>query len=224
MKRVFRVSGIFHPDTSIWSSDLILISLQDAIDIYEMEGFVSDIAVFVEPGRVTEVAEKIQQMNAYFRIQSKSLTRQYVKRAYSRKGGVFTLLYIFALVLAIPVMALVSGVGLRERKREVGILKATGWSTEEVLQMVLYENCIIALLASSISVLTSYIWLKVLNGAFLIQVFIAEITHIAPFRIPSRFGFDTMFLALTVCLGVTLVGSLYTTWRTAVTPPQEVLR
>ncbi|NOY65412.1 MAG: FtsX-like permease family protein [Nitrospirae bacterium] len=224
MKRVYRVSGIFDTDTSIWSSDLILTGIDDAISIYEMEDFVSDIAVYVAPSRLQDVADTIQQMNAYFRIQSKSIAKQYVKRGFNRKGGIFVLLYTFAFILAIPVMLIVSGTGLTERKKEMAILKATGWQTDEVLQMAFFENTIIALISAPASVLISYIWLKLFNGAFIAQMFIAEIENIAPFRIPVQFTFGTFLMAIFFSLIFTLVGSIYSTWRTATTPPAEVLR
>ena len=224
MKRVYRVSGIFDSDTSIWTSDLILTGIDDAISIYEMENFVSDIAVYVEPSRLQDVADRIQQMNAYFRIQSKSIAEQYVKRGFNRKGGIFVILYTFAFILAIPVILIVSGTGLTERKKEVAILKATGWQTDEVLQMTFLENSIIALISAPVSVLISFIWLKLLNGAFIAQIFIAEIQSIAPFRIPAQFTYSTFFMTLFFSLLFTLVGGIYTTWRTASTPPAEVLR
>jgi ABC-type antimicrobial peptide transport system permease subunit len=189
-----------------------------------MENFISDIAVYVESSKILDVADAIQQMNAYFRIQSKSIAKQYVKRGFNRKGGIFVLLYTFAFILAIPVMLVVSGTGLTERKKEVGILKATGWQTEEVLQMTFLENTIIALISAPVSVLISYTWLKLLNGAFIAQMFIAEIESIVPFRIPVQFTFGTFFMAIFFSLIFTLVGSIYSTWRTATTPPAEVLR
>ncbi len=224
MKRVFRVSGVFDSNTSIWSSDLILIDIEDALTIYEMENFVSDIAVYVRHGKTQEVAEKIQQLNAYFRIQSKALTKQYIQRGFNRRGGIFVLLYTFAFVLAIPVMLVVSGTGLTERKKEVAILKATGWQTEEVIQMVFYENTIVAFISAPVSILVSYVWMKMLNGIFISQMFIAEIDIIAPFKIPVYFSGGTFFIGLLFSLVITMVGSIYSTWKTSITPPAEVLR
>ncbi len=224
MKKVFTISGIFEPDTSIWSSDLILTGIDDAIAIYEMEDFVSDIAVYTDPSKLLDIIDTIQQMNAYFRIQSKSIAEKYIKRGFNRKGGIFVILYTFAFILAIPVMLTVSGTGLTERKKEVAILKATGWQTDEVLQMTFLENSIIALISAPVSVLISFVWLKLFNGAFIAQIFIAEIQGIAPFTIPAQFTFATFFMTIFFSLLFTLVGSIYTTWRTAITPPAEVLR
>ena len=224
MKKVFTISGIFESDTSIWSSDLILTGIDDAIAIYEMEDFVSDIAVYADPSKLLDIIDTIQQMNAYFRIQSKSIAEKYIKRGFNRKGGIFVILYTFAFILAIPVMLTVSGTGLTERKKEVAILKATGWQTDEVLQMTFLENSIIALISAPVSVLISFVWLKLFNGAFIAQIFIAEIQGIAPFTIPAQFTFATFFMTIFFSLLFTLVGSIYTTWRTAITPPAEVLR
>ena len=42
------------------------------------------------------------------------------------KEGIFSALYIVAFALGIPAILVTSGFGLSERKREIGIMKATG--------------------------------------------------------------------------------------------------
>ncbi len=224
LKEVYRVSGIFDSDTSIWTSDLILANIEDAISIYEMEDFVSDIAVYVKQGKVVSVTDEIQKLNAFFRIQSKSLARRYIQRGFNRKGGIFIVLYTFAFVLAIPVILVVSGTGLSERKKEIGILKATGWQSSEVLQMVFFENILIAMISAPLALILSFIWVKLFNGIFIAQMFIAEVGAMAPFKIPALFLPTSFLLSFFFSIMLSLVGSIYSTWRTTIVPPAEVLR
>jgi ABC-type lipoprotein release transport system permease subunit len=223
-RKVFRVSGIFDSETGIWTSDLVLVNIDDAASIYDMEDFVSDIAVYVEEGYTASVTEEIQKLNAYFRIQSKPLAEKYIQRGFNRKGGIFILLYAFALVLAVPVMLVVSGTGLSERRREIGVLKATGWQTSEVLQMVFFENMIIAFISAPAAFILAYIWIKLFNGFFIAQIFIAEIGSMPPFTVPAKFMPLSFVLSIFLALTLTMVGSIYSTWRTAVIPPVEALK
>ncbi len=222
-RRIYRISGIFD-SAGIWTSDLVLVDIEDAISIYEMEGFVSDIAVYVRPGYERSVTEEIQKINSYFRIQTKALAERYMEQGFNRKGGVFVSLYVMALGLAIPTILVLSGFGLSERRREVGILKATGWQTQEVLEMVFFENIIIAVIGASLALLLSYIWVRVLNGLLIAQIFIAEVGNVAPFKVPALFTPMPFVLSFILALVLTMTGSIYSTWRTSIVPPAEAMR
>ena len=45
------------------------------------------------------------------------------------KEGIFSALYLIAFAVGVPAILVASGFGLSERKREIGIMKATGWNT-----------------------------------------------------------------------------------------------
>jgi ABC-type antimicrobial peptide transport system permease subunit len=62
------------------------------------------------------------------------------------------------------VVMVLSGIGLPDRRREIGILKATGWQTDEILLRGMSESLLISLTAASLSLLLAFFWLKMLNG------------------------------------------------------------
>ena len=223
-KKVYRISGIFDSDSGIWTSNLVLVDIYDAIAIFGMEDFVSDIAVFVRPGYEVPLTEGIQKINSYFRIQTKGLAKTYVEKGFNKKGGVFVALYTLAFALAIPSLLVVSGVGLSERRRETGILKATGWQTYEVLEMVFFENVIIALTSAPLALILSYIWINLFNGFFIVQIFIAGIGSMVPFKVPARFMPLPFMFSFFFALILILAGSIYTTWRASIVPPSEAMR
>jgi ABC-type lipoprotein release transport system permease subunit len=67
-------------------------------------------------------------------------------------------------------------------------------------------------------------WLKLFNGAFIAQFFIAEIGVMAPFPVPSRFLPLPCLFAFVFAVILTMVGSLYSTWKVATVPPVEAMR
>lgn len=223
-KKVFRISGIFDADSGIWSSDLVLMDLDEAVSIFEMDDFVTDLAVYVRPGYTAAVVENIQKINSFLRIQTKDIVRSYIKRGFNKKGGIFVTFYTVAFALAIPALLVISGFGLSERKKEVGIIKATGWQTHEVMEMVFFENIILSLAGASVALLLSFVWIKLLNAPFIGQIFIAEIGSIAPFSIPAHFMPMPVVLAFFFSLILTMVGSIYSTWRAAIVPPVEAMK
>lgn len=223
-KKIYRVSGIFDAESSIWTADLILMDVDEAISVYEMEDFVTDIAVDVRPGYTRPVAEAVQKMNAFFRIQTKEIAQTYVEKGFDAKGGVFIIIYTIALAIAIPAILVISGFGRGERRKEIGILKATGWKTQDVLEMIFFENTIIALISAPGAFVLSYLWVRFLNGIFLINIFVAGMDSVPTFPVPSQFTPMPLLLSFLFSLVLTMIGSIYSTWRVAVTPPSEAMR
>ncbi len=229
----FKVVGIFEAgSTTIWSSDMILMSFKDASDFFLMGGKATDILIYTRPGYDTKLAEKIQvdwavnekSTEPPLRVQDRDLVKRYFLRGYNYKAGVFTVLYTVAFALAIPSILVTSGFGLTERRREIGVLKATGWQTQEVLEMVALENLVISLTGAPLAILLSILWLKVFNGAFIAQFFIAELGLFTRFPVPARFLPLPAILSFLFAVLLTMVGSLYSTWKTAIIPPAEAMR
>ncbi|HUU81278.1 MAG TPA: FtsX-like permease family protein [Acidobacteriota bacterium] len=228
----FRIAGIFQADLTIWSADMILMSYEDASSFFVMKGMATDILIYTRPGYATKLAEKIQEEWAVheksaeppLRVQDKSLVKRYFLRGYNYRAGVFTALYMVAFALAIPAILVTSGFGLTERRREIGVLKATGWQTQDVLEMVALENLVISLTGAPLAILLSIVWLKIFNGAFIAQFFIAELGLFSRFSVPCRFLPLPALLGFIFAIILTMVGALYSTWKTSVIPPAEATR
>ncbi len=224
LKKVYRISGIFDSRSGIWTSRLVMMRMDDLIAMFEMEGFVTDIAVYIRPGSEVSVTEALQRMNPYFRIQTKGLVKSYIERGFNMRGGIFLILYTVAFALAVPAILVSSGFGLSDRKKEIGILKASGWQTHEVMEMVFFENLMLAIAGASAAFILSFIWVRLLNGFFIAQIFIAEAGSMPPFPVPSRFMPLPFILSFFFALILTIVGGMYSTWKTAIVPPAEALR
>lgn len=224
IKKQYRIAGIFKPHSGIWASDLVMMNIEDANSVFEMDGFATDIAVYVKPGSEASVSEKLQKVNTYFRIQTKELVKTYFEGGFNIKGGIFIALYMVAFALAIPAILVSSGFGLSERRKEIGILKATGWQTHDVLEMIFLEGIALALISAPLSFILSFIWVRLLNGFFIAQLFIAGAGSIPSFTVPSKFLPLPFLLSIFFSLVLTMVGSMYSAWRAAIIPPAEALR
>jgi ABC-type lipoprotein release transport system permease subunit len=231
--KLLKVIGIFDADATIWSSNLILMAFEDAGEFFKMKEKATDILIYTRPGYGSVLAKEIKEAEVAFtsdpfepplRVQDKALVKRYVQRGFNYKAGVFTALYTVAFALAIPALLVISGFGQTERRKEIGVIKATGWQTQEVMEMVALENFIISLTSAPLAILMSMVWLKCFNGALIAQFFIAEIGLMASFPIPSRFLPLPSILAFLFAVILTMVGSLYSTWRTAAIPPAEAMR
>lgn len=224
IKKMYRVSGIFDSQSGIWASNLVLMDLDEAVSVFEMEAFATDIGLHVRPGYEAAVSRSLQKMSPFFRIQTKGLVKTYIERGFNMKGGIFAALYVLAFALTIPAILVTSGFGLSERRKEIGILKAGGWHTHEVLEMVFLENIMLALISAPAAFILSFIWIKLFNAPFIAPLFIPGVESIPPFPVPSRFMPLPFVLSFFFALLLTMAGSIYSTWRAAIVPPAEAMK
>jgi ABC-type antimicrobial peptide transport system permease subunit len=117
-----------------------------------------------------------------------------------------------------------SGVGLAERRREIGILKATGWQTDELLLRGLGESFLLSLAGASLALLLAGVWLKIFNGYGIAGLFLAGADLAPAFAVPSRFAPVPALLAFVLSFAVVMSGTLYSTWRSATATPLEAMR
>ena len=100
-----------------------------------------------------------------------------------------------------------------ERTREFGILRAVGWRTRRILQMVLSESLLLCLIASAFGSLIAVGLMRLIVLVPTIRAFISpELTY------------DPFLRGLAVGVGVALLGAIYPAWRAASFSPAQAIR
>ncbi len=225
----FRIAAIFPHSASIWSSQLVCMNLDDAGKLFALPGYASDFLIYCRPGpgNIQAVRQDVLTIlgDVPYRLQSKTgEVASYVDKGFRNQQGVFTVFFLVAFAVGIPALLIASGLGLSERRREIGICKAVGWKTTDVMLLVTFEHVLLSALAACLAFLVSYLWVRVLNGAVVARFFIGEWGSLAAFPVPARFGFAPLAMSLLLCLTITLSGGLFTTWRLAARPPADGIR
>ncbi|MCL4860115.1 MAG: ABC transporter permease [Caldilineaceae bacterium] len=100
-----------------------------------------------------------------------------------------------------------------ERTREIGTLRAMGWSAGRILGQIVQESLYLCLLAAVMGSLL---------GVLLLTL-VAQLPGIAQFLTPS-WTLDTFVLAFGVALILGLLGGIYPAWRASRLEPVEALR
>ena len=220
-RKLFNVVGIFSADAGIWSAALIFMPFKDAAELFGKQGVATDFQIYSLPGHNSEIASDLYGIfqNEPYRVQDKLTVELYFKKGFMLKEGIFSALYVIAFALGIPAILVASGFGLSERKREIGIMKATGWHTLEVLELISFEQLLISVLGATIALLLSITWIKWFNGVCIAQFFIAEAGMLPAFTLPSQFLPLPFFLSFFFSLLLTMVGSIYSSWRASTEPP-----
>jgi ABC-type lipoprotein release transport system permease subunit len=231
-ERLSRVVGIFKPDCPLWQANLVLTTFDTAAAVFDQEGLATDLLVWCRPGYQAAVAGRIEGLS--FRPAAGSAVRARVTaredllvllpRGPFHREGIFNLHFLLAFAAAILVLLVTSGLGETERRREIGILKATGWQTDEVLLRGAVESLALALAGACTALLLAWVWLRVFNGYGVAGYFLDGAGEAPDLAVPFRLAPIPALFAFLLSLAVVLTGTLYSSWRAATAPPREVMR
>jgi ABC-type lipoprotein release transport system permease subunit len=234
-ERVARVVGIFKPDAPLWQAHLILTTLDSASVIFDQAGSVTGLLVWCRPGGYqADVSRAIEQRLEFPGRQGEDVIRVRVTaredllallpRGLLHREGIFNLHFLLAFVIAILVLLVTSGLGLTERRREIGILKATGWQTDQVLLRCFVESLCLSVAGACTSLLLAWVWLRVFNAYGVAAIFLDGVDATPSFPIPFRLVPIPILFAFLLSFVVVLSGALYSCWRAATVSPREAMR
>jgi ABC-type lipoprotein release transport system permease subunit len=228
-EKLSKVVGVFKSDVPLWQSNLILTTFDTAAAVFNQKGLATDLLVNCRPGYAESVRSRIMQsvtlgQGVRPRVTAREDLQALLPAGLRHREGVFNLIFVLAFVVAILVVLVTSGFGLSERRREIGILKATGWQTDEILLRSGVESLALSVTAASVSLLLAHGWLRWLNGYGIAGVFLGGAGVAPEFAVPFRLTPVPALLAFGIAFVVVTTGSLYSAWRAATVPPREAMR
>src|SRR5262245_30495789 len=225
------VVGIVRSDVSLWQARLIVTSFETASRILNQTDRATDVLVWCRSGyqdAVQQALGRTLHFDPASGIRPRVVAREdlaaLLPQGLLHRDGIFTLLFALAFAVAILVILVTSGFGLSERRRDIGILKATGWQTDQLLLRSLVESLLLSLAGAALAVVLAFVWLTVLNGWWIAGVFLAGVDTVPGFQVPFRLLPVPVLLAFLISFVVVMTGSLYSTWRAAIVPPRAVMR
>ncbi len=222
----FRVVEVLPHASELVSSDLILLSEAQFRDFFGIpEGYYTDLVLRVRnPRELRKVAEKLTLKLP----DTRPILREEVIRTYDsifswRQGIVFVLLAGAILAFVIFAWDKASGLSAEER-REIGILKAIGWETSDVIRMKFWEGAMISLSAFLLGYLAAYVHVFYGSAALFEPVLKGWAVLYPEFRpVPFVDGLQVATLFFFSVFPYT-VATIVPIWRAAITDPDAVMR
>ncbi len=222
----FDVARVFGTESALLTADLVLMHEADFRSFFGVpEGMFTDMAVSIRNSReIGTIIEKAQLMLP----DSRFVTREDISRTYQklfdwREGLLVALAGVAMLAFAIFAAEKASGLSAEEA-REIGVLKAIGWDTRDVIAMKLWEGGLVsigAFLLGTVLAFAHVFWL----GAPIFAPVLRGWSVIYPsFRLaPAIDGLQivTLFLLTTVPYAA---ATLVPIWRAASADPDQVMR
>ncbi|MCU7841021.1 MAG: FtsX-like permease family protein [Candidatus Thiodiazotropha sp. (ex Lucinoma annulata)] len=222
----FEITELLDEKSELVSADLLLMSPQAFRRLFNIpEGFYTDLVLSVRnPREVRKVAEKLTLLLP----DTRPILREEVLRTYDsvfswRQGILFVLLTGSILAFVIFAWDKASGLSAEER-REIGILKAVGWETADVMRMKFWEGMIVSLSAFLIGYLAAYAHVFYASASLFEPVLKGWAVLYPQFRLtPFVDGLQLATLLFFTVLPY-IVATIIPIWRTSITDPDAVMR
>lgn len=223
---ILTVTGIFRSDSQLLTNDLIILDSRDLIDIFQIEkGKATDLVVEVfNESETSLVAQKIKALLADTRPIMKSEIIRTYNTVFNWRSGMVLTMFSGALI-AFCILSWDKATGLSaEEKQEIGILKAIGWETSDILELKFWEGVVISLTSFLTGILLGYLHIFFFGASFLSPALkgwsvvfptFNPIPYLNPYQL-----FIMLFLTVLPYVASTIIPS----WKVAITDPDIVMR
>jgi ABC-type lipoprotein release transport system permease subunit len=222
----WRIAKVFDAASDLIAADLIVLDPSDWRAFFGIpEPYFTDIAVHVgNPRESAKLAEKIIARLPGTRVLLKDEMRRTYDAVFNwRQGLLLSFLTTVLLAFALLVWDKASGLSAEDR-REIGILKAIGWETRDVLLMKLWEGVLLSGIAFLAGYALAYAHVFHLGGALFEPILKGWSVLYPRFRLTPEI--DALQIASLFLLSVLpyTVATLVPAWRAATLDPDEIIR
>ncbi len=220
------IAGTFNSDIQLESNDVIIMSKENSREIFDInEDKTTDIVVKVaNPEEIDTIAQKIKLMYPDTRVVTSEDFKVSYQNIFNYKSGIFLTIFIISLFTFFMIVYDKSSGLSSEEKREIGILKAIGWTVDDVLKEKFYESFIISFLAYMIGIISAFTFVYLFQAPLLREVFVGYSELKTSFELPFIFDFQTLFLVFFLSVPIYIAATIIPSWRTATLETDEVIR
>ncbi|MDX9743994.1 MAG: FtsX-like permease family protein [Arcobacteraceae bacterium] len=221
-----QILGTFGRDTTLETNDVILLPKEVVYEIFDLnQTLATDIVVNVENiEEIETIALKIRTMFPDCKVYTKDDLKRSYEEMFHYKGGLFLALFIVCLFSFFMIIYDKSSGLNSEEKREIGILKAVGWSTNDILKWKFYEGVIISLSAFLLGFIFSFFYVYILKAPYLKDLFLGTSSLKPDFNIPFELNLPLVAIVFFICIPIYIAATIFPSWRASVGDTDEVLR
>ena len=223
---VFDVVGTFRSESNILTYDLVVLSNQDLIEFFGLpEGKATDISLEVyNQNEVSTVAAKIKRLFPDTRPITKSEIIRTYDAVFSWRSGMILTVFFSALI-AFCILAWDKATGISaEERREIGILKAIGWSTSDVLELKFWEGAVISVTSFLAGLIVAFVHVFLFGASVLAPVIMGWSVLFPDFRLTPYLDLYQIFVMGFLTVVPYIASTVIPSWKASITDPEEVMR
>lgn len=160
--------------SNLIANDLIIMDISLAKEILNINEEESSDIILNVPNELERPNVKVELILKHLDI--RVIQKEDIKKAYENlynyKGGIFLILFIIVMITFVLILYQRYTMISSSDKKEIGILKAVGWSIKDIIKLKIFETFIVAFLAFLIGIIFAYIFVFILDAPFLSNIFL----------------------------------------------------
>lgn len=227
----FHVVGIFEVGMSPYDNALALIHLSDAQKLYRMGEAVSGISARLKDlDRAQRVSMELEgQLPNY--LYATDWTRQnanYFRAVQMEKKMMFIILSLIVAVAAFNIVSTLV-MAVTDKQADIAILRTLGASPSSIMKIFMVQGVLIGLVGAVIGVIGGIIIalnigsiIPFIEHLFGVQFLAKDVYFIS--ELPSDLHRDDVIVVAAFSFAISLVATLYPSWRASKIQPAEALR
>jgi ABC-type lipoprotein release transport system permease subunit len=229
--RQYLVVGVFNSESSIYSADMVLMNINEARVFFNMpENKVTDILVYVsniDPANkaslVNYAARGISDL-PNCRVLTKDVLLKAQETTYGDRSGFFSVVWLVILI-SVSIIAFNQTVVVgHESKFEVGLLKALGFSTSDIIQIRLVESAVLGTIAGAVGITFGILYDTVLGAPVLKDFMLGWATLYPSFPVPVLISTQTVLFTFAVTIVPLMFATVVPSWLNATVDPDIAMR
>lgn len=220
------VREILPGDSALVSADLVLVSEKAFRTLFALApDLYTDAALRVPNDKeVSTVAAKVRRLLPAARVITRAEIAHTYESIFDWRGGLLVVI-LAASLLAFVILAWDKAQGLgAEERRELGVLKAIGWDTGDVLAVKLWEGALVSGGAFALGLLGAYAHVFLTPVALFAPVLKGWSTLYPALRPAPLFAPALVAVLFFLTVLPYTIATVVPAWRAATTDPDEVMR
>lgn len=217
--------GEFSRGNGLVTDDVLLMSLEDARKLFAMgDDEITDLLIEVgNKAEIDTVAKKISEILAGTRVVTKKQIQKTYDVVFSWRSG-FGSICLLTSLFAFIILAWDRAAGLSpEERKEMGILKVTGWQTIDILHLRFWESSVIAFLSFLIGYSLAWGHVTIFDAVLLKPVLLGWSVLQPTYHFTPPFSLVDMLVIAALSVIPYLVATIIPAWKSAMVRPDTVI-
>ncbi len=222
----FNIYKVLPKSSNFVSNNLIIMPIDKAKEILGLKkDEVSDFALNIPNNKEwNNIYDKISSLYFNILVISKNEVKKAYENLYNYKGGFFLSIFILTLITFTLILYYRYTIIYFSEKKDIGLLRAIGWSINSIIKFKLIESLITALIAYILGVTLSYIYVFIYNAPLLKDIFLGNANLNFFIKFNPILDFRVLASIFIIFVIPYIASVIIPVWKISTTNPKEAMK